>query len=39
MDKFLRLYDDIDVIVSQNDDMTVGAIEALKEQNIKCMQI
>lgn len=34
MDKFLRLYDDIDVIVSQNDDMTVGAIEALKEAGV-----
>lgn len=31
MQKFLWLYDDIDVLVSQNDDMTFGAIEALKE--------
>jgi len=31
MQKFLYLYDDIDVLVSQNDDMTFGAIEALKE--------
>jgi len=31
MQKFLRQYDDIDVLVSQNDDMTFGAIEALKE--------
>ncbi len=31
MEKFLWLYDDIDVLVSQNDDMTFGAIEALKE--------
>ncbi len=31
MEKFIRLYDDIDVLVSQNDDMTFGAIEALKE--------
>lgn len=31
MQKYLWLYDDIDVLVSQNDDMTFGAIEALKE--------
>ncbi len=31
MEKFIRSYDDIDVLVSQNDDMTFGAIEALKE--------
>ena len=31
MEKFIWLYDDIDVLVSQNDDMTFGAIEALKE--------
>lgn len=31
MEKFLWLYDDIDVLVSQNDDMTFGAIEAIKE--------
>lgn len=31
MEKYLWLYDDIDVLVSQNDDMTFGAIEALKE--------
>lgn len=31
MQKFIRQYDDIDVLVSQNDDMTFGAIEALKE--------
>lgn len=31
MEKFLWLYDEIDVLVSQNDDMTFGAIEALKE--------
>lgn len=30
----LRKYDDIDVIVSQNDDMTFGVIEALQEQGI-----
>lgn len=28
---FLRKYSDIDVVVSQNDDMTFGAIEAIKE--------
>lgn len=31
MQKFLRQYDDIDVLVAQNDDMAFGAIEALKE--------
>ena len=31
MEHFLRLYEDIDVLVSQNDDMTFGAIEALRE--------
>lgn len=31
MEKYLWMYDDIDVLVSQNDDMTFGAIEALKE--------
>ncbi|MBQ5333307.1 MAG: substrate-binding domain-containing protein, partial [Oscillospiraceae bacterium] len=31
MQKFLRRYDDIDVLVAQNDDMAFGAIEALKE--------
>lgn len=31
MEKYIWLYDDIDVLVSQNDDMTFGAIEALKE--------
>ena len=28
---FLRRYSDIDVVVSQNDDMTFGAIEAIRE--------
>lgn len=28
---FLRKYSDIDVVVSQNDDMTFGAIEAIRE--------
>ena len=31
MKTFLRRYPDIDVVVSQNDDMTFGAIEAIKE--------
>lgn len=31
MQKFLRQYDKIDVLVAQNDDMAFGAIEALKE--------
>lgn len=31
MESFLRKYPDIDVVVSQNDDMTFGAIEAIKE--------
>jgi len=35
MEKYLWLYEDIDVLVSQNDDMTFGAIEALKEAGRK----
>lgn len=31
MKGFLRKYPDIDVVVSQNDDMTFGAIEAIRE--------
>lgn len=31
MRNFLRKYDDIDVVISQNDDMTFGAIEAIRE--------
>lgn len=31
MQLFLRTYPDIDVVVSQNDDMTFGAIEAIEE--------
>ncbi len=31
METFLKKYPDIDVVVSQNDDMTFGAIEAIKE--------
>ena len=29
MQKLLEIYDDIDVVVSQNDDMTFGALEAI----------
>ena len=31
MEQFLEKYDDIDVVVSQNDDMTMGALEAIRE--------
>lgn len=31
MEGFLKKYPDIDVVVSQNDDMTFGAIEAIEE--------
>lgn len=31
MARLLKKYDDIDVVVSQNDDMTFGALEAIKE--------
>ncbi|NLO10579.1 MAG: ABC transporter substrate-binding protein [Clostridiales bacterium] len=36
MIKFLRDHDDIDVLVSQNDDMTFGAIEAIHEAGLTC---
>lgn len=36
MEKFLKRYDDIDVLVSQNDDMTFGAIEAIQEAGLTC---
>ncbi|TAH70844.1 MAG: ABC transporter substrate-binding protein [Anaerolineaceae bacterium] len=36
MMKFLQEYDDIDVLVSQNDDMTFGAIEAIQEAGLTC---
>ena len=36
MEKFLQKYDDIDVLVSQNDDMTFGAIEAIRELGLTC---
>ena len=35
MEEYLKRYDSIDVLVSQNDDMTFGAIEAMKEQGIR----
>ena len=34
MKQYLEKYDDIDVIFSQNDDMTFGAVEALREAGI-----
>ena len=34
MTELLQKYDDIDVVVSQNDDMTFGAIEAIKEAGL-----
>lgn len=34
MQKMLRRYQDIDVLVSQNDDMTMGAIEAMREAGV-----
>lgn len=34
MQKYLKLYDDIDVVVSQNDDMTLGAVEAMQEAGV-----
>ena len=36
MIKFLQEHDDIDVLVSQNDDMTFGAIEAIHEAGLTC---
>ncbi|NLK73880.1 MAG: ABC transporter substrate-binding protein [Clostridiales bacterium] len=36
MKKFLQEYEDIDVVVSQNDDMTFGAIEAIQEAGLTC---
>ncbi len=36
MKKYLQEYDDIDVLVSQNDDMTFGAIEAIQEAGLSC---
>ena len=36
MAEYLKKYDDIDVLVSQNDDMTFGAIEAIHEAGLTC---
>ncbi len=36
MTKLLKEYSDIDVLVSQNDDMTFGAIEAIQEAGLTC---
>ena len=36
MEKFIKEFDDIDVLVSQNDDMTFGAIEAIQEAGLTC---
>ena len=35
MEHYLETYDDIDVLVSQNDDMTFGAIEAMKAAGLE----
>ena len=34
MKKFLRIYPDIDIVVSQNDDMTFGALEAIQDEGL-----
>ncbi len=36
MAKYLQEFNDIDVLVSQNDDMTFGAIEAIQEAGLTC---
>ena len=36
MKKYLQEFDDIDILVSQNDDMTFGAIEAIQEAGLTC---
>ena len=36
MTKYLQKYKEIDVLVSQNDDMTFGAIEEIQEANLTC---
>ncbi len=36
MNQYLQEFDDIDVLVSQNDDMTFGAIEAIQEAGLTC---
>lgn len=35
MEYFLETYDDIDVVISENDNMAFGAIEAIKEAGLK----
>lgn len=35
MEYFLATYDDIDVVISENDNMAFGAIEAIKEAGLK----
>lgn len=35
MEYFLETYEDIDVVISENDNMTFGAIEAIKEAGFK----
>ncbi len=36
MEKFIKEFENIDVLVSQNDDMTFGAIEAIQEAGLTC---
>ena len=36
MKRYLQEFEDIDVLVSQNDDMTFGAIEAITEAGLTC---
>lgn len=36
MNQYLTEYDDIDIIVSQNDNMTYGVVEAIEESDRKC---
>jgi simple sugar transport system substrate-binding protein len=36
MASYLQEFDDIDVLVSQNDDMTFGAIDAIQEAGLTC---
>ncbi len=35
MARMLKQYSDINVVISQNDDMTFGALEAMKEAGVK----
>lgn len=36
MEDFLRLYEDIDVVISENDNMTFGAIDAIEQAGKTC---